>query len=139
MPNEGRIPWNKGKRTPRVTKKQLSNQAWVDANPNKVKAKMDRYRGDILIQFKRSNGVYKKTYGISLFEKEIMWIDQDWNCASCGEYVENPHTDHDHHTGDVRGLLCSNCNMALGLLHDNTNKIIALGVYRERFEHTAKK
>lgn len=31
--------------------------------------------------------------------------------------------DHCHSTGKVRGLLCHNCNRALGLFKDNTNSI----------------
>jgi hypothetical protein len=37
--------------------------------------------------------------------------------------------DHDHNTGKVRGLLCLNCNMVLGLVYDNTQTLLNLVAY----------
>lgn len=35
------------------------------------------------------------------------------------------HIDHDHVTGEIRGALCANCNLALGLFHDRVDVLAA--------------
>lgn len=61
-----------------------------------------------------------RDYGITLEQYNEMLKSQDYRCAICG--TDNPggrgafHVDHNHITGKVRGLLCSSCNHAIGLL-----------------------
>lgn len=58
-------------------------------------------------------------------------------CHACGlpetatrrGTVKTLAVDHEHDTGTIRGLLCSRCNTALGLLGDNPGRIAALLVY----------
>jgi hypothetical protein len=42
--------------------------------------------------------------------------------------------DHKHGAEKPRGLLCHNCNTALGLLGDNVNSILGLSQYLARSE-----
>lgn len=58
------------------------------------------------------------------------------SCQICNEQDRRELcVDHDHVTGKVRGLLCDNCNKALGLFKDNsqflTNAIRYLGAHSE--------
>lgn len=41
--------------------------------------------------------------------------------------------DHDHETGEVRGLLCSVCNISIGLLGDDLGRIEAAALYLESY------
>ena len=77
-------------------------------------------------ELKKSRKYYlKKLYGLSFEDYKQMLEDQDNRCAICGDYFDNSNrnkcccVDHDHDTGVVRGLLCGDCNRALGLLKDS--------------------
>jgi DNA-directed RNA polymerase subunit RPC12/RpoP len=63
----------------------------------------------------------KRAYGITLTEYEGMAFSQDWKCAICGSKTEKDLlVDHNHDTGQVRGLLCHTCNTGIGYLKDST-------------------
>lgn len=44
-------------------------------------------------------------------------------CAICGKEKDKLCIDHDHKTGEVRGLLCIKCNSNLGWYENNKEKI----------------
>lgn len=73
----------------------------------------------------RRMGIDEHTYGAMLRE-------QNMRCAICREESSGfLCVDHDHDTGRVRGLLCSDCNLALGQFKDDTKRLAAAIVYLE--------
>jgi len=59
-------------------------------------------------------------YGITPEQYNELFEKQKGLCAICGKEQEaRLHVDHCHNTKVVRGLLCGNCNRALGLMKDN--------------------
>ena len=64
----------------------------------------------------------KALYGISLSLYEELLQQQGGLCAICARPPRGKRpldVDHDHDSGRVRGLLCGNCNRAIGLLDEN--------------------
>lgn len=72
---------------------------------------------------KRNNRLLN-TFGITLDDYNKILTFQDYKCAICestnsgDKQAKNFYVDHDHETGIVRGLLCSQCNLALGKFKD---------------------
>jgi len=50
-------------------------------------------------------------------------------CAICGNKLIKANTDHDHKSGEVRGLLCARCNRALGRFGDRLDLLQAAVLY----------
>ncbi len=137
-------------------KERLKTQkrAYYEKNKDRILAKNDRWRRDNPEQLKASR---RKAYGkrktsvrewnlqhnykISLIEFNEMFILQDGRCAICkrhqSELSKALHVDHDHKTGDVRGLLCAHCNLALGGFRDDMSRLKQAIVYLEN--HHARK
>jgi hypothetical protein len=77
-----------------------------------------------------------KLYGLSRSEYDEMFLAQGGKCASCKDSLGSGHgtnVDHDHVTGQVRGLLCHGCNLALGHLKDDVERVRALAAYIASF------
>jgi hypothetical protein len=61
-----------------------------------------------------------QSYGLSVMDYEELIMSQGNKCAIClNVFVTQPHVDHDHNTGEIRGLLCRPCNTGLGLFKDS--------------------
>ncbi len=76
------------------------------------------------VAFKARESHLKRTYDMTLSEYDEMLAGQGGRCALCG--IDTPgvpgahfQVDHDHETGEVRGLLCIICNTRLGWYESN--------------------
>jgi hypothetical protein len=67
-------------------------------------------------------------YGIGLDEVERMIQEQGGVCAICRSVAPRD-VDHDHVTGEVRGILCSSCNSGMGLYKDDARLLRAAAAY----------
>lgn len=83
---------------------------------------------------------FKVRYKISIEEYEQMLVFQNKKCQICDETLEPKKTvvDHCHTTGAVRGLLCYNCNNAIGFLKENIRAALKLIDYIYKNESQAK-
>lgn len=77
-------------------------------------------RKQISIIFRKYN---LKRYNITIEEYNILLKQQYYNCAICkkhsSNFKRNLGIDHNHKTGEIRGLLCNNCNRLLGNAKDS--------------------
>jgi len=116
----------------RVKKYRNKNPHIVDKynrKRDKIRSSYDKER------YKNSyrNSIYKKKYNISLDDYNKLFINQYGQCLICkihqSELSKALAVDHDHKTGEVRGLLCSKCNIMLGLVNDDTTILLNLIKY----------
>lgn len=140
-------------------KKKEYHKQWYKANKHKIPARTEnekeernrkrreRYANDkdyrertkakVRAYNKRNprqkiNNRLQNSYGITLEEFEQLLIDQNNCCAICGtehKKEQSLHVDHNHNTGEVRGLLCHNCNFGIGHFQDDFNLLIKASEY----------
>ena len=143
-------------------KKAVSRAAaWNKAHPEKhraaCRANYARNRDKKLDQSKRYRATpkgkrqaqdyrLKRTFNLTASQYEQMFADQGGVCFIC----HRPETrtvrgkptllavDHNHTTGEVRRLLCHGCNVSLGLLDENPDRMRQLAVYVEQFKSLKK-
>lgn len=144
--------WTREYRRLNKAKVNAYNTKWRRANPEKA-AEMKR-------KWREANRetVKAKAKAWRARHKEKLWADRIWAeygltmealnrmnaahgnaCAICRTvFVEGSHQpasrhiDHDHATGEVRGLLCSCCNWGLGHFKDDPSRLQAAAAYLKK-------
>lgn len=104
------------------------NKAWYGANKARhAKTCASWYKKNRTHAIsKGTDWHYRKNYGITHEEFLSLADKQDNKCLICSvglTFAEKCHTravlDHDHDTGEIRGVLCNACNTGIGLLKDS--------------------
>jgi Autographiviridae endonuclease VII len=110
-------------------------------NRDRVRARQRAQLATVPQELKQRRQKYsslKHKYGITESEFNTLLIQQNGECAICGGGPSSKcidlFVDHCHATGKIRGLLCRNCNMALGFLQDSRKLLKKADRYLSRFE-----
>jgi Autographiviridae endonuclease VII len=97
------------------------NREWAMRNPERLKSYQKEWAR--LNKERRRPSYIARKYGLTADRLSLLLDRQGNACAVCGS-KENwggrrLTIDHCHRTKAVRGLLCNNCNVAIGLINDN--------------------
>ena len=111
--------------------KVIYQRQWKKKNAEKIKEYQRKHR-------------LKSFYGISIESYKELLLRQNGVCGICSngpECQKHPlSVDHDHITGRIRGILCSNCNSALGLMKENIENLkLAIKYLEEKNNGMANK
>lgn len=96
--------------------------------PPALVEKYDAVMAERAVERKRLNNKKRhlrlrlERFGLSEAKYRLMIQEQDGRCAICGIQPDDPESlaiDHCHENGHVRGLLCLNCNTAIGSFQDS--------------------
>lgn len=99
---------------------KVSRKQAYDANPEKFRVRQITVK-----------------YGLSAEDYAQLIEDTGPNCPLCGvEFKSRGRAkrcvDHDHDTGNVRGMICMSCNFALGQFGDDPDTILRAIAYLGR-------
>lgn len=110
--------------------RKLAKKQWRKNNPDKereycrkyyAKNKKQRYEDG------RKRFLMNK-FGITIEEYNNLFEKQKGCCAICGIHQNKLDkklaVDHGHETGEIRGLLCTRCNLLLGNVNDDISILI---------------
>jgi hypothetical protein len=116
-PEKRRKARARARRYRRAKKAKIAEQRRLDRkqNPEKMRKQHIQY-----------------TYGLSWDEYQAILARQGGVCGMCKTKSKRPLcVDHCHKTGMVRGILCSPCNLTIGLCRDSTKITRAATAYLE--------
>ena len=96
---------------------------WRENNPDKVRAGYTKHR-------------LKKKFNLTPEEYQEMFDLQGQRCLICKCSEGMFCIDHCHATKVIRGILCRDCNLLLGMAKDNPNTLRAAIIYLKKYGET---
>lgn len=113
------------------------NWHWKESIKSKSSAEYQRQWRQKNPERDKANNL-RRQFGLTLADYERMGEVQQWRCAVCNGFETTKDkdggprrmpVDHDHKTGKIRALLCTQCNRGLGLFSDSIEKLEAAAAY----------
>ena len=130
------------------------NKEYREKNKEKLYAKRNEWRLNNLERNKQNHAKWRaenvesvkihrrksklKKYNLTLDDFNLLMQQQNGCCAVCLVKAEDTKNkwlcvDHNHLTGEVRGLLCDFCNTAIGLLREDLGIMQRASEYLKKF------
>lgn len=137
--------WNK---TPQAKKKKKEygqkkevkdRKRKYNQRPEALEYKKEYYnRPEVIIRKRNKAWMKQGMKDMTVIRYNEMFNEQNGCCFICGDHqseiTKTLHVDHDHDNGEVRGLLCSDCNLGIGLLKEDVNILRNAVKYLEKKE-----
>jgi hypothetical protein len=109
---------------------------WKRRNRERLKRKSEEWRSqnrDRVKEYQRRADLARK--GTTPEALEAAFVAQGGRCAICRNTFStgrHTHVDHDHLTGQFRGILCRDCNLGIGNFHDSIELLARATAYLSR-------
>lgn len=116
--------------------KDGETKQWRDQKRPMYNAYMLQYRkAHPELYNQRRNRSLKHLYGIDQSQYDVLFLKQEGKCGICEKHQENfdrpLSVDHDHNTNEIRGLLCTGCNVKIAIF-DNSLELTAAQKYLKK-------
>ena len=113
----------------RAVKVSDAQKRYYLANKEQLNEKQREYHKNNKLKAKNRN--LQNNFGLTLDEYNNKLLSQNNVCAICGDFDKDRAlaVDHNHNTGQIRGLLCKSCNLILGRIKEDVNTLINMIAY----------
>lgn len=125
-------------------KNRLKNKLWREKNREKCCKSTTQWRNKNPEY--EINHKLKTRYGITTEKYTELLVMQENRCAICGNEETAVHkktkkiqklaVDHCHKTGEIRSLLCQDCNRGIGLFHEDVSRLKNAIDYLMKFQQS---
>jgi len=98
--------------------KELDGFSKRSNRPSGVQSKCKDCEREVRRQYYKTHEYARRRFNLT--EDQYNDLMKNENCQICDVELTKKCIDHCHSTNKIRGVLCNNCNTALGLVGDNT-------------------
>ena len=148
--HKGQVSWRKGKKfvdgEASKEKRKIYRREWTIKNKDRIlevgrnyqKKNREKLSMQARLRYRKNpqkelDRIRYKKYGINGDEFRTILKKQGAKCPICGKDItKNLSVDHDHITGEIRGLICNQCNLAIGNSEDSPSRLREMASYLEK-------
>lgn len=98
--------------------------------------KKDSDKNGYRFKCKECTRKYARAWRFNISIEKLEELENETHCKICNEeIIGQKNIDHNHYTGQIRDVLCSNCNAAIGMVKENTDILANMIKYIEKWEN----